>query len=299
VAVVLVGAADVAALVPELGASGADTVYVAGDAGLADYDTERYTSLLVAAIQHHQPHVVIIPSTTNGRDLAPRVAARLQIGLTGDCVDLSLDEDGQVAQLKPAFGGNIISPIYSRTTPIMATVRPGMLVARKPDTTVEANVASLDFSWSGESRARLLKSVVEEGLGATKLDDADVVVAIGMGIGSAEGVPVIRELVNVMDGALASTLRVATAGWLPPQLQLGLTGKAVAPRFYFAVGLSGAANHIIGSRNAEHIVAINNDAEAPIFKSADFGVVGDWAQIVPALTRALQGAKSERIPASR
>jgi electron transfer flavoprotein alpha subunit len=297
VAVVLVGGPDVAALVPALGASGADTVYVAGDPGLIEYDTERYTSLLAAAIQHHQPHVVLIPSTTNGRDLAPRVAARLQIGLTGDCVDLNLDKDGEVAQLKPAFGGNIISPIYSRTTPIMATVRPGMLVARKPDATVQAHVASLDFSWSGESRARLLKSVVEEGLGATELDDADVVVAIGMGIGGQEGVPVIRELVDVMDGALASTLRVATAGWLPPQLQLGLTGKAVAPRFYFAVGLSGAANHIIGSRNAEHIIAINNDAEAPIFKSADFGVVGDWAEIVPALTRALQGAKSDRIPA--
>lgn len=291
VAVVLVGGPDVASRVPELGASGADTVYVAGDEGLKVYDTERYTSLLAATIQHYQPHVVLIPSTTNGRDLAPRVAARLQIGLTGDCVDLNLDGDGKVAQLKPAFGGNVLSPIYSRTTPVMATVRPGMLVARKPDTSVQANVVSLDPSWTGESRVRLLESVVEEGLGATKLDDADVVVAVGMGIGGPEGVPVVRELVDVLDGALASTLRVATAGWLPPQIQLGLTGKAVAPRFYFAVGLSGAANHIIGSRNAEHIVAINSDPEAPIFKSADFGVVGDWAQIVPALTLALQGVK--------
>ena len=291
VAVVLVGGPDVAALVPELGASGADTVYVASDEGLGDYDTERYTSLLAAAIQQHQPYAVIIPSTTNGRDLAPRVAARLQVGLTGDCVDLNLDDDGNLAQLKPAFGGNIISPIYSRTTPIMATVRPGMLVARRPDTMVKARVVSLDPSWSGESRVRLLKSVVEHDLGATQLDDADVVVTVGMGIGGPEGILAIRELVDVLDGALASTLRVATAGWLPPQLQLGLTGKAVAPRFYIAVGVSGAANHVIGSRNAEHIVAINSDAEAPIFKSADFGVVGDWAQIVPALTRALQGVR--------
>lgn len=291
VAAVLVGGPHVAALVPELGASGADTVYLASDKGLSDYDTERYTTLLVSAIRRYQPHVVLIPSTTNGRDLAPRVAARLQVGLTGDCVDLNLDGDGNLAQLKPAFGGNIVSPIYSRTTPIMATVRPGMLVARRPLERVQPHVVSLDHSWNGESRVRLLKSVVEQDLGAARLDDADVVVTVGMGIGGPENIPVVRELVDVLDGALASTLRVATAGWLPPQLQLGLTGKAVAPRFYIALGVSGAANHLIGSRNAERIIAINSDAAALIFKSADFGVVGDWAQIVPALTRALQGVK--------
>ena len=291
VATVLVGGPDVAALVPGLGASGADKVYVASDEGLGDYNTERYTNLIVSAIQRYQPHVVLIPSTTNGRDLAPRVAARLQVGLTGDCVDLELDGDGNLAQIKPAFGGNIVSPIYSRTIPIMATVRPGMLAARLPDTSVQPQVVSLDHSWNGESRVRLLKSEVEQDLGATRLDDADVVVSVGLGIGGPENIPVIRELVDVLDGALASTLRVATARWLPPQLQLGLTGKAVAPRFYIAVGVSGPPNHLIGTRKADRIIAINNDAEAPIFKSADLGVVGDWAEIVPALTRVLQEIK--------
>ena len=291
VAAVLVGGPDVAALAPGLAASGADKVYLASDEGLGDYDTERYTTLLVSAIQRYQPHVVLIPSTTNGRDLAPRVAARLQVGLTGDCVDLELDGNGNLAQIKPAFGGNIVSPIYSRTTPIMATARPGILTARRPDSSVQPQVVSLDNSWNGASRVRLLKSDVEQDLGATRLDDADVVVAVGLGIGGPENLPVIRKLVDVLDGALASTLRVATAGWLPPQLQLGLTGKAVAPRFYIAVGVSGAANHLIGSRNSERILAINSDAEAPIFKSVDLGVVGDWAEIVPALTRALQRIK--------
>jgi electron transfer flavoprotein alpha subunit len=292
VAAVLVGGPDVASLIPGLAASGADKVYVASDESLVDYDTECYTNLLVSAIQRYKPRVVLIPSTTNGRDLAPRVAARLQVGLTGDCVDLELDGDGNLAQIKPAFGGNIVSPIYSRTTPIMATVRPGMLAARRPDADVKPQVVSLEHYGSGESRVRLLKSDVEKDLGATRLDDAEVVVAVGMGIGGPENLPVIRELVDVLEGALASTLRIAQIGWLPPQIQLGLTGKAVAPRFYLAVGISGTPNHLIGSRKAEHIIAINNDPEAPIFKSVDFGVVGDWAQIVPALTRALKGIKA-------
>ena len=291
VATLLVGGPSVGNHATTLGVNGADTVYVAADERLSAYDTESYTRLVTDAIKEHKPHMLLFPATANGRDLAPRIAARLQVGLTGDCVALEIDSDGQVAQIKPAFGGNVVSPIYSRTLPIIATVRPGMLTAHEPDPTVQPKVLPLPPLQDVPSRVRLLEAVVESDLGATALDDADVVVTVGQGLSGPEDLPVVRELVEVLDGALASTLRVAALGWLPPQLQLGLTGRSVAPRFYFTVAVSGAPNHLVGARKAEHIIAINNDPEAPIFKSANFGIVGDWAEIVPALTRALAAAK--------
>ncbi|MBI4198190.1 MAG: electron transfer flavoprotein alpha/ beta subunit [Chloroflexi bacterium] len=293
VAALLAGGPSVAQHVRELGAYGADTVYLAADPRLASYDTEAYTHLVASAIGRHRPHVVLFPATTNGRDLAPRVAARLQIGLTGDCVGVEVDGAGEVAMLKPAFGGNVVSPIYSRTTPVMATVRPGALDARAPNRRVQPQVVPIPFSWEGESRVRLVQAAAQEGLDATGLDDADVVIGVGMGVGGPENLPEVKKLAEVLHASLGSSLRVATAGWLPPQVQLGLTGRTVAPRFYIAIGVSGQANHLVGARKAEHIVAINNDPNAPIFKSADFGVVGDWKQVVPPLVAAL----AERRPA--
>ena len=240
VAAVLVGGPAVAEQVAVLGAYGADTVHLAADESLNNYDTLRYTRAVVSAINEYQPYVVLFPSTTNGRDLAPRVAARLQVGLTGDCVAIEIDSDDQIAMIKPAFGGNIVSPIYSRTVPVMATVRPGMLAAREPDRGVQPEVVLLAVSSEVQRGVRLLRSVVEPDLGATRLDNADAVVTVGQGIGGPEGIPVVQELADALDGALAASLRVATNKWLPPQLQLGLTGKTVAPRFYITVALSGA-----------------------------------------------------------
>ncbi|MSQ15384.1 MAG: electron transfer flavoprotein alpha/ beta subunit [Dehalococcoidia bacterium] len=291
-AFLLDGCSDTTAHIAALGAYGADTVYVASDERLTAYNTELYTDILVASIRSHKPHVVLLPSTTDGRDLAPRVAARLQIGLTGDCVGLELDNNGQLAMIKPAFGGNIVSPIYSNTLPAMATVRPGMMNSCEPSWDAQPKIVSVAVSGDVKARVKLLQAVSEPGLGVTKLDDADTVVAIGQGIGGAEGVPVVHDLAAALNAAVAGSLRVATLGWLPPQLQIGLTGRTVAPRFYFAVAISGAPNHLVGTRKAQHIIAINSDPDAPIFKSANFGIVGDWSQIVPALTKAVLAAKS-------
>ncbi|MBI4339475.1 MAG: electron transfer flavoprotein alpha/ beta subunit [Chloroflexi bacterium] len=292
VAAVLAGDPAVAKHVAALGAFGADTVYLAADDRLSTYNTEHFAHIVTTAIQRYRPHLVLFPSTTNGRDLAPRIAARLGVGLTGDCVGLEIDGEGEVAMLKPAFGGNIVSPIYSRTLPVMGTVRPGMLEARAPNWGIRPRVVPLPLSWEGESRVRLLEASAEPGLDAQGLDNADIVVGVGMGVGGPQHLPEVQQLAKALGASLAGSLRVATAGWLPPQLQLGLTGKAVAPRFYIAIGVSGQANHLVGARKAQHIIAINNDPAAPIFKSADFGVVGDWKQIVPALVEAL----SVRLP---
>ena len=291
VSAVLLGGPEAEDHVSSLAAYGADTVYLASDPRLATYDTEVYTSVLTTAICRFQPYLVLVPSTTNGQDLAPRMAARLEIGLTGDCVGLELDDNGELAQLKPAFGGNIVAPIYSSTSPLMATVRPGMLDACAPDESARAQTVSLEVAEDVQPRVKLLEAVVEPGLGATRLDDADVVVTVGRGVGGPERVAEIRQLAEALDGALAASLPVVSDQWMPTQLQLGLTGKTVAPRFYIAVGISGAPNHLLGARKAEQIIAINNDPEAPIFQSADFGIVGDWAQVVPALTRLVLAAK--------
>ena len=291
VAAVMIGGTDVRALTAYLAAHGADTMYVLHDAAYATYDTERYTDVLASAVRRYDPHVFLLPSTTDGRDLAPRLAARLQIGLTGDCVGLELDPSGEIAQIKPAFGGNIVSPIYSRTRPVMATVRPGMLTPLLPNRSVQAKVVTLARGSMGSGKLKLLERAVDPNLGATKLDDARTVIVIGMGVADPKNVPALQELAEVTEGALAATLRVTTAGWLPPQLQIGLTGKAVAPQFFIAIGVSGQPNHLVGAKKAQHIIAINTDANAPIFKSANFGVVGDWSKVIPELTAALKAAQ--------
>ncbi|MBI4311673.1 MAG: electron transfer flavoprotein alpha/ beta subunit [Chloroflexi bacterium] len=287
VGALLVGSLEAAGYAKELGAFGADSIYLAGGPQLAMYDTERYADVAAEAIRRYRPHVVLFPSTGNGRDWAPRVAARLQLGLTGDAVGVEMDASGEVAMLKPAFGGNVVSPIYSRTTPVMATVRPGALDARVPDHRVEPRVVPLPLTRVGGSRVRLLERVVAPDIDVAGLDSAEVVLGVGNGVGGPDGLPEVRRLALVLKAGIASSLRVATAGWLPPQLQVGLTGRAVAPRFYIAIGVSGAPNHLVGVRKSEHIIAINNDPNAPIFKSANFGVVGDWKQVTPPLVEAI------------
>ena len=175
----------------------------------------------------------------------------------------------------------------------MATIRPGMLEPCIPDWNVKAQSISLTMPANIATRVKLLGYGSELQEAEARLETAAAVIGIGLGFVDPENIPVARELADVMDGALAATLPAASRKWLASQVQLGLTGKAVAPRFYLAIGVSGQPNHLVGVRKSEHIIAINNDSEAPIFKSADFGIVGDWAEIVPALTRKIKALKTE------
>ncbi len=271
-----------------LTAYGADRIHVADDERLEHYSTETYTAILMDAIREQKPYAVLAPSTVNGRDLAARVAAALELGLTGDCIGLEIDSEKRLIQLKPAFGGSIVAPILSKTKPYMATVRPGILTPAVPDGSIEPVVRMLPLDGLTEPRVRILESVVDESAEGAELERARRIVAFGKGIGGPENIGVVRELAEALDAAIGATRDVVELGWIAKQHQVGLSGKSVAPKLYVAVALRGAFNHTVGIQKAGTVVAINNNARAQIFQSADLGIVGDYAEIVPALTDAVR-----------
>ena len=242
-------------------------------------------------IEEHRPGVLLLPSTMMGRDLAARVAARMGLGLTGDCIGLEIDDQGRLVQLKPAFGGNIVAPILSGTKPQMATVRPGVLASVAPDWSVEADVRTVDVGELPARRVRVLESVSDASAGDVEIEHAHAVVGVGKGIGGPQNLPVVQNLADALDAPIGATRDVADLGWLPRQRQIGLSGKSIAPILYVAVGLRGPFNHTVGIQKAGTVVAINSSARAPIFKSADFGIVGDYAEVAPALARALRSRR--------
>lgn len=286
VVALLIGGPGVAEHVESLAAHGADVVYVADDARLEPYTTEAHAAALASAIRTRQPAALLVPSTAMGRDLAPRVAARLGLGLTGDCIDVAVGEDGRLVQYKPAFGGNVTAPILSRTVPDMATVRPGMLTPRQRNPKRRVEWERLAVSGPGVARVVVVARSAGDAVDATALDTARIVVGVGKGIGGPENLGVIRELATTLDASLAATRDVTDLGWLPRQCQVGLTGRAIAPALYIGIGLRGAPEHVVGIRRAGFVVAINKSPKAMIFKQADRGIVADYAEAVPLLRAA-------------
>lgn len=283
----LVAGADASNHVKTLAEHGADKVYVAEDARLSEYTTALYTSVLADAVRTYSPVVVLLPSTSNGRDLAPRLAARLAVGLTADCIDLDVNEREELVQHKPAFGGNIVALILSRTLPQLATVKPGMLRRAAPNPLRTCSTISLAVPEIKDHRARLVDTRKEVAAEVADLEEAETIICVGTGIGGPESLPVIESLARALDGRIGATRRVVDQGWLSRHYQIGLTGKIVAPRLYIGLGVRGALNHTIGIQQSGTIVAINNDPNADIFTTADLGVVADWAEVVPALIKVL------------
>jgi electron transfer flavoprotein alpha subunit len=280
--------------VATLAIHGADVVYLAQDRRLEQYATDIYAALLTKLIREQTPGVVLFGSTAVGRDLAPRIAARLGLGLTGDCVDLDVNDKGQLLQYKPAFGGNIVAPVLSRTSPEMATVRPGMLKKAKPQ---PARQARIEMIWPEDAVTSRVSILARSGADAGKaaaLDSAEVAIGVGKGVGGPANLPVIEQLADVLGGApLAATRDIVDLGWLPRQHQVGLTGRAIAPKLYFAIGIRGAFEHTVGVRRAGIVVAINKNQKALMFQNADIGIVGDYAEVVPLLTAKLKEAKAK------
>lgn len=275
------------ALALACGEAGADAVLSIEHEALSPYDSEAYAAALCEAIAALRPAAVLFSSTERGRDLAPRAAARLGLGLTGDAIGLRLDEERRLVQLKPAFGGNFVAPILSRTSPAMATVRPGVIAPRRPDPSRRPRRQVLRPASLVPGRARLLREDVTVDGRAARLGSARVVIGVGHGIGGPEQLPLIYRLAEALGAGVCATRRVTDKGWMPRQLQVGLTGRVIAPDVYLAIGVRGAPYHSIGIQRAGAIFSVNSDEKAPILQLARVGAVLPFEALGPALLQAL------------
>jgi electron transfer flavoprotein alpha subunit len=279
----------------DLATSGANNLLVANDPRLNPYTPETHAWVLARAIQEYKPWAVLLPATSYGRDLAPRVAARLGLGLTGDCTGFELDDEGRLLMLKPSFGGQVVAAIVSRTLPAMATVRPGVLPMNESPPRPPFGVTHLNLDGLPAPRTRVL-AVTHEGVEGLALDDARLVVCVGMGIGGPEALPEVRQLASELgewmglrpeEIAIGGTRKVVDEGWLPRHQQIGLTGRTVAPDLYLAMGLQGNFNHTSGILRSRTIVAVNTDPDAPIYLACDIGIIADWREFASALRQLL------------
>jgi electron transfer flavoprotein alpha subunit len=299
----------------KLFAYGADHVYVVEDEELKDYRTETYTGVICDLINDVKPEIVILGATHNGRDLGPRVSARLNTGLTADCTKLAIEKERNILlQTRPAFGGNLMATIVCPDhRPQMSTVRPGVMEKAEPDYShsgeveeieVEINEKNIKSKISREAKIINLKSdlsqidiftqikeIVKEARANVNLESAEIIVAGGRGVGSSENFEVIKELASVLGGEVGASRAVVDEGWIDKEHQVGQTGKTVKPRIYFACGISGAIQHKAGMENSDLIIAINIDEDAAIFEVCDYGIVGDLNKIVPLLTKAFEELK--------
>jgi electron transfer flavoprotein alpha subunit len=276
--------------VSRLAAYGADRVYLIDDPTLAKQQEDIYAAELIRLIRENRPEIVLAGATSFGRAFFPRVAAVLRTGLTADCTGLEIDpETGLLRQTRPTFGGNIMATILCRTRrPQMSTVRPRVFKRNTPDETRQGEIIKVDFDKERVTARTRLLDFVRDLTERVKLEDADIIVSGGRGLGKPENFDVIRALANVLGAAVGSSRPPVDEGWIPYAHQVGQTGKTVCPKLYIACGISGAVQHLAGMQTSDVIVAINNDPNAPIFEVATYGLVGDLFKIVPLLTEKLK-----------
>jgi electron transfer flavoprotein alpha subunit/NAD-dependent dihydropyrimidine dehydrogenase PreA subunit len=273
-------------------AHGADTVIRFRHDLLARYSTDAFATVVSAMLAAKRPSICLMGATPDGRDLAPRVAARLKLGLTADCTGLAIDDRRQLVQTRPAFGGNIMASILTPfSRPQMATVRPNVFPVGAPDATRRGTTEEFAIELRpGVVRTRLL-GVEKLSGGEGGIEDAGVIVAAGLGCQSPDNLRLVRALADALGGVMAGSRAIVEAGWIPHTLQVGQSGTTVSPDLYVAVGISGAVQHLVGMSSARTIVAINTDPEAPIFKVADLGIVGDAMEVLPHLIREVKEAR--------
>ena len=300
VTAVLVGS-GVKGLADQLAEYGADRVIVVDDPELKEYRTEPYAHALASVIEKYKPEIFLVGATAIGRDLGPRVSARIHTGLTADCTQLDIGDfplapvpgkeqkHNQLLMTRPAFGGNTIATIACPDfRPQMATVRPGVMQKRERKAGAKANIEEFNPGFTPDHKYVEIMEVVKAVANTVDIMDAKILVSGGRGMGSPENFKMLEELAEVLGGQVSCSRAVVDAGWKPKDLQVGQTGKTVRPNVYFAIGISGAIQHLAGMEESDIIVAINKDETAPIFEVADYGVVGDLNKIVPALTEKLR-----------
>ncbi|MBP7552085.1 MAG: electron transfer flavoprotein subunit alpha/FixB family protein [Spirochaetes bacterium] len=285
---VLIGA-NVKDLAVKVFSYGADKVYLAEDANLKDYTTLPYSRIVADLIKEYSPQIVLYGATITGRDIAPRIASELKVGLTADCTNLKIGDYSSkdkeykniLYQIRPAFGGNIVATIVSPDKrPQMATVREGVMKMNAPDGSKKGEIVEIKPNLPKELLiTEIIKKIKQEKL--VDLKGANVIVSGGMGVGTKENFKLIRELAHALGGVVGGSRAAVDAGFIPKDHQVGQTGTTVRPKLYVAVGISGQIQHLAGMCESSRIVAINSDPRAPIFNVAHYGIVGDLNEVVP------------------
>lgn len=272
---------------------GADKVYKSSGPIFEKFNDEPYSQLLTSLIREHKPEIVLAGATPVGRSFIPRVAARLRTGLTADCTALEIDnETGNLLQIRPAFGGNIMATILCpNNRPQMATVRPRVMKRGEYNEVRSGKIINVNAEGI-TSRTKVLETIKEVSDITVNLQEADIIVSGGRGLGDPEGFKLIEELAELLGGAVGSSRAAVDAGWIPYRHQVGQTGKTVCPRIYFACGISGAVQHLVGMQSSDIIIAINKNPDAPIFNVATYGIVGDLYEIIPLLIKKIKEARA-------
>ena len=270
-------------------AQGADKVYSVTSPMLADFQVELYLAAAETLCKETNPSIVLIARTNQGREVAPRLAFRLGVGLAQDCLEVSADAaTGKLLANRPVYGGNAIAVISCNQTPQVAAVRPKVYVPLEPDASRQGEVVSFPVDLDDSIvRSRVIEVVKEEAEGV-KLEDATIVVSGGRGLGGPEPFAQLEELAKLLGGAVGASRAAVDSGWVPASYQVGLTGKTITPDLYITIAISGASQHMAGCSGSKAIVAINKDAEANIFKEARYGVIGDWEKVLAAMTETVR-----------
>ena len=302
VTAVLIGS-EVKGLVDELAAYGADKVIVVDDPELQNYRTEPYAHALASVINEYKPEIMLVGATAIGRDLGPTVSARVATGLTADCTLLEIGDfpinpipgkeqkHNQLLMTRPAFGGNTIATIACPDNrPQMATVRPGVMQKLEKNPNAKAEVIEYNPGFTPNNKYVEILEISKAVSNIKDIMDAKILVSGGRGVGSAENFKLLDDLAEAIGGQVSCSRAVVDSGWKPKELQVGQTGKTVRPNVYFAIGISGAIQHVAGMEESDLIIAINKDEDAPIFDVADYGIVGDLNKIVPLLTQGIKDA---------
>ena len=306
VTAVLIGS-DVMGLTKELAEYGADRIIVVDDPELKEYRTEPYAHALAEVIKKYKPEIMLVGATAIGRDLGPRVSARIHTGLTADCTQLEIGDfpinpipgreqlHNQLLMTRPAFGGNTIATIACPNfRPQMATVRPGVMQKAERVEGAQAVIEEFNPGFVPNNKYVEILDIVKAVSDVEDIMDAKILVSGGRGVGSAENFKLLDDLAEALGGTVSCSRAVVDAGWKSKDLQVGQTGKTVRPHVYFAIGISGAIQHLAGMEESDLIIAINKDETAPIFDVADYGIVGDLNKILPALTEKIKEAKAAK-----
>lgn len=275
-----------------LSKNGFDKVYIAKSSEFKNYSTDFYSHVAINLIKEIEPEIVLIGATTQGRDLAPVISSSLNTGLTADCTKLDINENGKLASTRPTFGGNLMATILCKNYPQMATVRPKVLKKSEVEISKNTQFVDVQVDLSGvENRVKLVDFIQNDLSSDVRIDEAEIIVAGGKGMKSKQGFELLEQLAKVLGGSVGASRGAVDMKLAQSCIQIGQTGKTVVPKLYIACGISGAIQHTVGMSGSEKIIAINKDENAPIFKIADVGIVGDVFEILPNLIENLKERK--------